>query len=245
MGYGLLSARPAAGTAGQTYFATDTNLLYRDNGTSWNTLLWDGSSIGSGLVAVPRGGIGGDVSAGTKGGVLAWNGAGIWFLDEPLSDGLVLTSDSSTTSGTIWTTGGGGGSLANAVYTRTAGDYTITSSSFIDLDSTNMVLTITTGVHRVLALFCGTAVLGGVNQSLRLDLLVDGTSVSNSGGIYSGESYSTDPTTPINFSWMTAVLGAGSHTFKVRVRVSAGATGIIIGGTSGLNCQFSVQELSS
>ena len=33
---GLLSARPAAGVAGRIYIATDTNQLYRDDGTSWN-----------------------------------------------------------------------------------------------------------------------------------------------------------------------------------------------------------------
>ncbi len=35
---GLLSARPAAGTAGRIYLATDTNQLYRDDGTGWNAL---------------------------------------------------------------------------------------------------------------------------------------------------------------------------------------------------------------
>lgn len=35
---GLLSARPAAGSNGAHYFATDTGLWYRDNGASWDTL---------------------------------------------------------------------------------------------------------------------------------------------------------------------------------------------------------------
>lgn len=37
-GYGLLSARPAAGAEGQHYYATDTDLFYRDNGSTWDTL---------------------------------------------------------------------------------------------------------------------------------------------------------------------------------------------------------------
>lgn len=33
---GLLAARPAAGSRGRLYYATDTALLYRDNGASWD-----------------------------------------------------------------------------------------------------------------------------------------------------------------------------------------------------------------
>src|SRR4051794_3479877 len=33
---GLASARPAAGTQGGYYFATDTGVLARDNGSSWD-----------------------------------------------------------------------------------------------------------------------------------------------------------------------------------------------------------------
>ena len=35
-GYGTLGARPAAGTAGYTYFASDTAQQYRDNGATWD-----------------------------------------------------------------------------------------------------------------------------------------------------------------------------------------------------------------
>lgn len=35
-GRGLFSARPAAGNAGAHYFATDTGLMYRDNGSTWD-----------------------------------------------------------------------------------------------------------------------------------------------------------------------------------------------------------------
>lgn len=37
-GKGLLSARNAAGNTGRSYYATDTGLFYRDNGSSWDTL---------------------------------------------------------------------------------------------------------------------------------------------------------------------------------------------------------------
>lgn len=37
-GYGLASARPAAGMPGRTYFSTDVPKLERDNGTSWDNI---------------------------------------------------------------------------------------------------------------------------------------------------------------------------------------------------------------
>lgn len=37
---GTHAARPAAGSAGVLYFETDTNILFRDNGTSWDAVAW-------------------------------------------------------------------------------------------------------------------------------------------------------------------------------------------------------------
>lgn len=45
-GYGLLSARPAASVAGRFYYATDTSFMYRDNGSTWDTL-----AVGAGAMA--------------------------------------------------------------------------------------------------------------------------------------------------------------------------------------------------
>ncbi len=38
IGRGALASRPAAGTAGRLYFDTDSNILYRDNGTIWDSV---------------------------------------------------------------------------------------------------------------------------------------------------------------------------------------------------------------
>lgn len=42
---GLAAARPAAGTAGRLYYATDTDTLSRDNGVSWDDLTLDWGQI--------------------------------------------------------------------------------------------------------------------------------------------------------------------------------------------------------
>lgn len=56
-GYGLLSARPAAGNEGAHYFATDTGIQYRDNGATWDAEtghVHAGEDITSGTVADAR-----------------------------------------------------------------------------------------------------------------------------------------------------------------------------------------------
>lgn len=38
IGYGLAAARPAAGTEGRLYYSTDTDVLERDNGSTWDLI---------------------------------------------------------------------------------------------------------------------------------------------------------------------------------------------------------------
>src|SRR2546426_3229147 len=42
---GTHAARPAAGSAGVLYFETDTETLFRDNGTSWITVGWQSAVL--------------------------------------------------------------------------------------------------------------------------------------------------------------------------------------------------------
>lgn len=64
IGYGLASARTAASVAGRLYYATDTTVLSRDNGTSWDVLSVGGAPasliipVGTGSLATTEGAIG-------------------------------------------------------------------------------------------------------------------------------------------------------------------------------------------
>lgn len=49
IGYGTHAARPAAGSAGRLYYETDTATLFRDNGTTWDSL-----TLGSGAPGVVK-----------------------------------------------------------------------------------------------------------------------------------------------------------------------------------------------
>jgi hypothetical protein len=45
IGYGVAGSRPAAGTAGRLYYSTDTDILERDNGSSWDTVIAQTSTL--------------------------------------------------------------------------------------------------------------------------------------------------------------------------------------------------------
>lgn len=111
---------------------------------------------------------------------------------------------------------------------RTAGNYTTTSTTFVDVDSTNLSITLTCSGKPVLLIFAGS---GGNNSGGNLtvfDFTVDGTRLggSNSGAWYEQQKV-TDYGSPLFFA-VPYTPTAGEHTFRVQWRVSAG-TGTIQG----------------
>lgn len=45
IGYGVVGSRPAAGTAGRLYYSTDTDVLERDNGSGWDVVIAQTSTL--------------------------------------------------------------------------------------------------------------------------------------------------------------------------------------------------------
>jgi hypothetical protein len=104
--------------------------------------------------------------------------------------------------------------------------YTTTSTSFVDVDSTNLKLTLTLTGSSVLIGF--TAVPATVNNIGFLDFAVDGARYASEGteGLAAVEPNSYVPMT------MTALitgLSAGSHNFTVQWRVNGGSMAIRAG----------------
>lgn len=85
-GYGLLSARAAASVAGRFYYATDTSIMYRDNGSSWDALAVGAGSIATDTIWAAAG----DLAQGTGSHTAA-------VLSAPLT-GKVLTGAGLTTA---------------------------------------------------------------------------------------------------------------------------------------------------
>ena len=116
--------------------------------------------------------------------------------------------------------------------TVTSGDLTTNSTSFVD--ATGLTTTITTGAHRCLILFT-CSVLAQANTDVGLDLAVDGTRLGNTthGLVLAGNNASNSVYYPASIFYVTDVLSAGSHTFKVQFRVTSGTA--TINASSGLN----------
>ncbi len=93
-GYGTVASRPAAGTVGREYFGTDTGLVYRDNGTSWDTLAI-GGSVPTYLDFTDQGG---DPSSPSAGSHRLYSKSG----------GLYVKDSSGTVVGALGSGGGGG-----------------------------------------------------------------------------------------------------------------------------------------
>lgn len=157
--------------------------------------------------------------------------------------GLFFMGDDGVEVGPLAAASGGAGTLAAAAYTRTAGDYTTTSTSFVDVDATNLALAITTGASRVLVGLVADCENSTNLASVYLDVDVDGTRLGGTNGIH--RQVHTNGTIPNNasFTWMTEALTAASHTFKLQWKVGSG-TGKLYGSSASTQLRFWVKELA-
>jgi hypothetical protein len=156
------------------------------------------------------------------------------------ANGAQLVADSAQSTGLAWRA-----APTIGVYTRTSADYTTTSTSFVDIDGTNLSFTITTLARRVKMGFVGSIFTGATaNQQIFLDVTVDGTLQGGTNGGLVGIRSPNDTTQRFyngSFTYLTDVLSAGSHTFKFQWRVASG-TGTITGTTAGSKARWWVEE---
>lgn len=134
-----------------------------------------------------------------------------------------------------------------AQYKRTSGNYTTTSTSFVDVDATNLNLSLTTKSGVVLFFFQGVSQTDTNGAWAIFDVLVDGVAFGGGWLGYgmqaasyrslAGENYD------VTFIGMVAGLSAGSHTFKLRWKVTSG-TGILFGDTTNRAAMFGVVEVA-
>lgn len=155
-----------------------------------------------------------------------------------LGSGLIMSGAVLSVSGSQI----GGSSLAFGGVKLTSGDITTTSTTFVDL--TGATVTITTGAHRcrisaILNISNGTTL-----RSTEIDLAIDGTLQGGSGGlVISGGASDASPNWIANFTFVTAVLTAASHTFKLQWKTSGAGTSAVRAG-SVCPLIFQVEELN-
>jgi hypothetical protein len=124
--------------------------------------------------------------------------------------------------------------------------YSTTSSAFVDIDATNLSISLTTYGGPVLVTFTGNVYAGTTGQRILVDFTVDGTRYANSSyglvQIYNPGT-STTNTQPVTFAVLLTGLSAGSHTFKMQWAIAGGSTAYLITNTAFCPVQFSAIEL--
>lgn len=123
-----------------------------------------------------------------------------------------------------------------------AGDYTTTSTTFVDIDATNLACTITTYGGPVLVVVTGSAYHSAANGYCNFDIDVDG---NREGGVVRGLHSVQDTVggalVPVAFPHLVTGLSAGSHTFKLQWCTLAGTLTLL--NTASYVAQISVIEL--
>lgn len=134
------------------------------------------------------------------------------------SNGNILT----VTAGVVgWAAGAGASALQSARYVRSAGNYTITgagSTTFADVDGTNLSFTITTGARRCLIVVQAVGYVNNAAGAIGLDIDLDGARLGGAtGGLcFMAQHATASEQLNLSFPYVTDTLSAASHTFKLQ-----------------------------
>jgi hypothetical protein len=128
-----------------------------------------------------------------------------------------------------------------------AADYTTTSTSFVDVDATNLSLQITTTGGDVMAHFYLSASNTNIGNFTFFDIDLDGTRIAGDDGMICARAGSVNGRNAISATHLVTSLAAGTHTFKLQWKCSANTSTVYAGaGTANgdLHPQFWVREVS-
>ncbi len=207
---------PSGATAGDiAVFSGSSGKIILDSGYSGSTFVLRPTTAIGGHIAVFDSGGGGGGAANAK---IRDGGTGITSL---------MTGPNSATDGNLAVFNGGsgkivrdggapsGGFIQYSQVARVAGDLTTSSATFVD--ATSMSVTITTGARRCLV---NVIALMNLSAIAYITLLIDGVNQGGTAGLGAGASGTQSSA---GFTFMTGVLSAGSHTFKLQWRSTSGS----------------------
>jgi hypothetical protein len=98
--------------------------------------------------------------------------------------------------------------------------YSTTSTSFVDVDASDLSVAITTNGRPVLVLVTGTAYNYNSGQEVYFDIAVDGSRLGGSQGLVGLED---NVEHPLCMAVLVTGLSAASHTFKLQWKVDGGS----------------------
>lgn len=193
------------------------------DGTS-GLIIKDSGRLAADLVDSPVAGIGGhlivyDSSSGRRVRDAGTGITALVFGPNTVTDGNLAVFNGG--SGKIIKDGGapaGGGVLQASKIKLVSSDFTTGSASFVDI--TGATITITTGAHRCLITVM-INVSNSTSNTIKIALLIDGTNQGGSSGNIIG-AVSAGGAANFSFTFLTDVLTAGSHTFKLQALTGGG-----------------------
>ncbi len=129
-------------------------------------------------------------------------------------------------------------------------DYTTTSTTFTNVDGTDLALTANIKSGMALVYFHGSVAFSATNQSILFNITMGGADVGTSGGLAVARSASSasDGAVPISIVMLVVTGSAGNKVFRLEWRTSTGtATLYASAGTSNLNVSsvFGVIEVGN
>lgn len=162
------------------------------------------------------------------------------YLDKDEADNLTLT-DAVTGTKTLadLAAGGGGGGGGHQIQrvVRAAGAYSTSSTNWVDIDSTDLSITMTTDASWVRITLQGNT-YNTANDYIRFDLTIDGSRQGENLGLITEKG---NVAHGFHMVWETQ-LSAGSHIFRPQWKVVAG-TAYLMTSTATWPVLFVVEEL--
>lgn len=129
-------------------------------------------------------------------------------------------------------------------YVDEAADYTTTSTSFVDVDATDLAITIVTGGGTLIIGFTGSVYNATANTIIYFDVDIDGTRVGLDDGL---TIWYADNRDSVSFTCLKSGLSAASHVIKLQWKTSGGTATLYAGaGTATYDVHpfFWVRELA-
>ena len=182
----------------------------------------------------------------TKGDIIVSDGSDNIRLAVGATNGHSLQVDSGQASGIKWAAQAGATVASDDYIFDDSADWTTNSTSLVDIDNTDLNITITTTGNPVRVHFHGTFDSNAA-LNLFLDVTVDGTQHGGNDGIGKERIGGTNLFVIISFTRLVTGLSAGSHTFKMQWKVNANTVKLYAGaGTAATDVhgQFWAEEIN-
>lgn len=130
--------------------------------------------------------------------------------------------------------------LAFSKVVKSNGDVTTSSTSFEDVSGLSTA--VTTGSRRVRVSFIGNVVASSANTRIAsINLQIDGVNAGGTDGLVAATTTDNDRPQNVSFAFVTNILTAASHTFKIQIKVASGSA-ILLADTT-RNAILIVEEL--